>query len=74
MNIPKITDNDKIILVQYIKIPLFLVIIFNINNFFFQEKLSWIKYMTKTLEFQTEELNKKLNEIVSSTEIIESIN
>ena len=30
--------------------------------------------MTKTLEFQTEELNKKLNEIVSSTEIIESIN
>jgi mono-ADP-ribosyltransferase sirtuin 6 len=74
INIPKITDNDKIILVQCVKIPLFLVNIFNINDIYFQEKLSWIKYMTKTLEFQTEELNKKLNEIVSSNEIIEAIN
>ena len=74
INIPKNTDNDKIILVQCVKIPLFLVNIFNINDIYFQEKLSWIKYMTKTLEFQTEELNKKLNEIVSSNEIIEAIN
>ena len=74
INIPKFTDENKIILIQCIKIPLFSVNTYKINEPFFQEKLSWIKYITKTVEFNTEEINKKLHDIVSSNEIIESIN
>ena len=74
VNIPNLIDKDKIILVQCIKVPLFSVNTYEINNPFFQEKLSWINYMTKTVEFHNEETNKKLSGIVSSDEVIEAIN
>ena len=65
---------NKIVLVQCIKVPLFSVNTYDINDPFFKEKFSWIKYVTKTLEFSTEEINKKLHEIVSSKEVLEAIN
>ena len=57
LNIPKIEDKDKIILVQCTKVPLFSANIYNIKDEFFQDKFSYIKYITKTLEFSTEEIN-----------------
>ena len=74
ITIPKFEDDNKIVLVQCIKVPLFSVNTYDINDPFFQEKFSWIKYVTKTLEFSTEEINKKLHEIVSSKEVLEAIN
>ena len=74
INIPKFEDKEKIVLVQCTKVPLFSVNTYNINDKFFQEKLSWIKYITKTCEFSTEEINKKLHDLVSSNEVIEAIN
>ena len=58
ITIPKFEDDNKIVLVQCIKAPLFSVNTYDINDPFFQEKFSWIKYVTKTLEFSTEEINK----------------
>ena len=72
--IPKFTDDNKVILVQCIKVPLFSVNTYDINDPFFQEKLSWIQYMTKTVEFHSEEINKKLSGIVSSNEVVEALN
>ena len=74
IEIPKFEDKDKVVLVQCIKVPLFSVNTYNINDPFFQEKFSWIKYNTKTVEFSSEEINKKMHEIVSKDEIIEAIN
>ena len=76
ITVPNLSENEKnkIILVQCTKIPLFSVNVFDIDNPFFQEKLSWINYMTKTVEFHTEEINKKLSGIVSSEEVIEAYN
>ena len=74
ITIPKFTEKDKITLVQCSKIPLFIVNTYNINDIFFQEKLSYIKHITKTVEFNTEETNNKLHDIVSSNDIITSIN
>ena len=74
ISIPKLEDENKVILVQCIKAPLFTVNTYDINDPFFQEKLSWIKFMTKTVEFSTDEINKKLHEIVSSKEVIEAVN
>lgn len=74
INIPKFEDENKIILVQCIKAPLFIVNTYDIQNAFFQDKLSWIKFMTKTVEFSTEEINKKLHDVVSSKEVIEAVN
>ena len=72
--IPKFTDNNKITLVQCTKFPLFSINTFDIKDPFFQEKFEWIKYMTKTVEFHNEEMNKKINGIVTSEELIEAIN
>ena len=72
--IPKFTDNNKITLVQCTKFPLFSINTFYIKDPFFQEKFEWIKYMTKTVEFHNEDMNKKINGIVTSEELIEAIN
>jgi mono-ADP-ribosyltransferase sirtuin 6 len=74
ISIPKFENNDKVVLVQCIKVPLFSANTYSINETFFQEKLTWIKYITKTIEFSTEEINKKLHDIVSSNEVIDAIN
>ena len=74
LKIPKIEDKEKIILVQCTKVPLFSANIYNIKDEFFLDKFSYIKYITKTLEFSTEEINKKMHEIVSKEEIIDAIN
>ena len=72
--IPKFTDSSRITLVQCTKFPLFSVNNYDINDQFFQDKLSYIKYVTKTVEFHTEEINKKLHDIVTSEEVIDALN
>ena len=73
VKIPYIKDSNKIILVQCLKILLFEVNIYDIKDNFFQEKISWIKYITKTVEFHSDLINKNLSEIVSSNEVIEAL-
>ena len=46
ISIPKLEDDNKVTLVQCIKAPLFTANTYDINDPFFQEKLSWIKFMT----------------------------
>ena len=70
VEVPTIGDENKIILVQCTKVPIFEVITFDIKDKFFQEKLEWIQYMTKTLEFANDDTNKKLSGIVTAKEVI----
>lgn len=73
ITVPKFTDTNKITLVQCTQFPFFSVNNYDIKDEFFQEKLAWIKYMTKTVEFHTEEINKKLHDITTSEELLEAI-
>jgi len=72
--IPKFEDTNRITLVQCTKFPLFSINNYNINDQFFQDKLSYIKYVTKTVEFHNEEINKKIHDIVTSEEVVEALN
>ena len=73
VKIPKLDDENKIILARCIKVPLFEIFFYDINNDLFIEKFKFLKKMTKTLEFIDENTNKSLHEIVPINTIIKSI-
>ena len=73
VEVPKLEDENKIILVRCIKVPLFDIFLYNINDPLFIEKFEFLKKMTKTLEFIDENSNKLLQEIVPISSVIKSI-
>ena len=74
VNVSNIKDSNQIVYVKCYKIPLFEVKVYDVKDIEFEEKISWLKLMTKTVEFHTENINKNLSGIVSSNEVIEALN
>ena len=74
VNVSNIKDSNQIVFVKCYKIPLFEVKVYDIKDIEFEERISWLKLMTKTAEFHTENINKNLSGIVSSNEVIEALN
>ena len=73
VKVPKLEDENKIILARCIKVPLFEIFFYDIKDPIFLEKFNFLKRMTKTLEFIDENTNKFLHEIVPINAIIKSI-
>ena len=64
VDVPKLEDENKIILARCIKVPLLDIFLYDIKDPLFIEKFEFLKKMTKTLEFIDKNINKLLQEIV----------
>ena len=73
VDVPKLEDENKIILARCIKVPLLDIFLYDIKDPLFIEKFEFLKKMTKTLEFIDENTNKLLQEIVTISSIIKYI-
>ena len=73
VKVPLVNEDNKITLARCIKVPLFEIFTYNIDDPIFIEKFNYVKYMTKTLEFIDEKTNTFLHDLVSIHDIIKSI-
>jgi hypothetical protein len=73
VKVPNFTEENKIILARCAKVPLFDIFLYNKTDSIFLEKFTFLKHMTKTIEFNNEKTNKSLHDIISKEEIIKSI-
>jgi mono-ADP-ribosyltransferase sirtuin 6 len=73
VDVPNFSEENKIILARCTKVPLFDIFLYNKTDEIFQEKFNFLKYMTKTIEFNNENTNKLLHELVPKNEIIKYI-
>ena len=73
VKVPNNKDENKIILARIVKVPLFEIYTYEKADPLFMEKFAFLKLMVKTLEFSNRETNKKLQEIVSISEVINAI-
>ena len=73
VKVPNFTEENKIILARCSKVPLFDIFLYNKTDSIFLEKFTFLKHMTKTIEFNNEKTNKSLHDIISKEEIIKSI-
>ena len=56
VNVSNIKDSNQIVFVKCYKIPLFEVKVYDIKDIEFEERISWLKLMTKTVEFHNENI------------------
>ena len=73
VKVPNFTEENKIILARCAKVPLFDIFLYEKTDSIFLEKFTFLKHMTKTIEFNNEKTNKSLHDIISKEEIIKSI-
>ena len=73
VKVPNFKEENKIILARCAKVPLFDIFLYEKTDSIFLEKFTFLKHMTKTIEFNNEKTNKSLHDIISKEEIIKSI-
>ena len=73
VKVPNFTEENKIISARCAKVPLFDIFLYNKTDSIFLEKFTFLKHMTKTIEFNNEKTNNSLHDIISKEEIIKSI-
>ena len=73
VDVPNFSEENKIILARCTKVPLFDIFLYDKTDEIFVEKFNFLKYMTKTIEFNNENTNKLLHELVQKNEIIKYI-
>ena len=73
VKVPNFKEENKIILARCAKVPLFEIFLYEKTDSIFLEKFTFLKHMTKTIEFNNEKTNKSLHDIISKEEIIKSI-
>ena len=73
VKVPNFKEENKIILARCAKVPLFDIFLYEKTDSIFLEKFTFLKRMTKTIEFNNEKTNKSLHDIISKEEIIKSI-
>ena len=73
VKVPNFKEENKIILARCAKVPLFDIFLYEKTDSIFLEKFTFLKHMTKTIEFNNEKTNNSLHDIISKEEIIKSI-
>ena len=73
VKVPNFKEENKIILARCAKVPLFDIFLYEKTDSIFLEKFTFLKHMTKTIEFNNEKTNKSLHDIISKEVIIKSI-
>ena len=73
VKVPNFKEENKIILARCAKVPLFDIFFYEKTDSIFLEKFTFLKHMTKTIEFNNEKINNSLHDIISKEEIIKSI-
>ena len=73
VKVPNFKEENKIIIARCAKVPLFDIFLYEKTDSIFLEKFTFLKHMTKTIEFNNEKTNKSLHDIISKEEIIKSI-
>ena len=73
VKVPNFKEENKIILARCAKVPLFEIFLYEKTDSIFLEKFTFLKHMTKTIEFNNEKTNKSLHDIISKEEIIKYI-
>ena len=73
VKVPNFKEENKIILARCAKVPLFDIFLYEKTDSIFLEKFTFLKRMTKTIEFNNEKTNNSLHDIISKEEIIKSI-